>query len=170
MLVAMFQKSLKLSTLFYLSKHNNFNRKSSCLLWGHIDLWCALVHVSAHAWTYTEHIFPLIQRAFLDSQHLFLLTSFETFKQNSQSCAVAVPAGHWHLIFAPRPLENLVFSWKSYDGHPEFHRFRALPGSLQFLLEHSFDSTMQCNYGVIILLFIFTLKECGKANIPSGLT
>ena len=38
-----------------------------------------------------------------------------------------MPLGNWQI---------LVFSYKSYAGHPRFYRFRA-PGALQFSLEHS---------------------------------
>ena len=37
--------------------------------------------------------------------------------------------------WATRKSYNVFFSYKSYAGHPGFHKFRAL-GSLQFSLEH----------------------------------
>ena len=36
---------------------------------------------------------------------------------------------------ATRKSYNVLFSYKSFAGHPGFHKFRAL-GSLQFFLEH----------------------------------
>ena len=38
--------------------------------------------------------------------------------------------------WATRKSYNVLFSYKSYAGHPGFNKFRAL-GSLQFFLEHS---------------------------------
>ena len=38
--------------------------------------------------------------------------------------------------WATRKSYDVLFSYKSYDGHPGFNKFRAL-GSLQFFLEHS---------------------------------
>ena len=38
--------------------------------------------------------------------------------------------------WATRKSYNVLFSYKSYDGHPGLNKFRAL-GSLQFFLEHS---------------------------------
>ena len=38
------------------------------------------------------------------------------------------------------------FSYKSCAGHPGFHKFRSLPSSLQFLLEHSLgnNQSLRC--------------------------
>ena len=36
----------------------------------------------------------------------------------TQGCALAEPGGPWGLTFALGRLGNLVFSYKSYAGHP----------------------------------------------------
>ena len=36
----------------------------------------------------------------------------------TQGCALAEPGGPWGLTFALGQLGNLVFSYKSYAGHP----------------------------------------------------
>ena len=65
------------------------------------------------------------------------------YRRNSvQGCALAVLGGPWRLTFAPGRLGNLVFSYKSYAGHPRFYSSRAM-GFLQFSLEHSLKCVFQ---------------------------
>ena len=54
---------------------------------------------------------------------------------DGQGFTLAVPCGRWHLIFAHGWQRILVFSYKSYAGHPGFNSI----GLPSILLEHSLD-------------------------------